>query len=398
MIDVYRNTAGYCYLHFREWEKFYALPQVQRTGVTADSLLSATYRYLLFGLAEITQANFSRAQRYLGDAYQEACKGLGSSSLPSSLPGVLLAFIHYEKLELNKAEYLLSEHFDVTVATGYFDVISRAFIAASRIARLRNNTTGALQLLEQFEKLAHDSGQARLQLICAYEKMRFFLAEEMPTAADVCLSALMEIYRTSFEGKGKVLPEVRNYAGLAQGQHAMSQGRFAGAEAFLKQVYRDATSSKDVYALIVSGTALSISQCGNRKDHEALINFEKVLESAEAAGMKASLLYQASSIDSLLRLYRDNALRDPKAWRYLNFAESLLDNGGSEKESALVRLTSREKDILRLVARGMSNKEISNALSITPETVKGYLRSVLVKFDVNKRAAAVTRALSMGLI
>lgn len=398
VIEVYKNTAGYCYLHFREWDKFYALPQVQREGVTADSLLAATYRFLLFGLAEITQANFSRAQRYLSDAYQEACKGLGSSSLPSSLPGALLAFIHYEKLELDRAEHLLSEHLDVTVGSGYVDVISRAFIAASRIARLRKNAAGALELLEQFEKLARDSDQARLQLICAYEKMQFFLAEEKQTQANACLSRFMDIYRTSFEAKGKLLPEVRNYVGLAQGQHAMSQGRFTDAEAVLEQTYLNATASNDVYGLIASGTALAISQCHNRKNHEALLNFEKVLGPAEAAGMKASILYQASSIHPLLLLYQKNALHDPKAWRHLNFVESLLGNGSMGKEGSLVRLTPREKDILELIARGMSNKEISHALNITSETVKGYLKSVFIKFDVNKRAAAVTRARSMGLL
>lgn len=61
------------------------------------------------------------------------------------------------------------------------------------------------------------------------------------------------------------------------------------------------------------------------------------------------------------------------------------------------RLTSRELEVLRGLVRGLSNKEIARDLSISPETVKGYLENVYRKLEVPDRVSAVGRARSLGL-
>jgi DNA-binding NarL/FixJ family response regulator len=54
-------------------------------------------------------------------------------------------------------------------------------------------------------------------------------------------------------------------------------------------------------------------------------------------------------------------------------------------------LSDREMEVLRLAARGLGDKEIAAALSIAETTVKGHLRSIYAKLDVQKRAAAPRR-------
>jgi DNA-binding NarL/FixJ family response regulator len=61
-------------------------------------------------------------------------------------------------------------------------------------------------------------------------------------------------------------------------------------------------------------------------------------------------------------------------------------------------LTSREIDVLRLIAGGNANKEIAAQLSITEETVKGHVRSILAKLGANDRTHAVTLGLKRGII
>ncbi|MBD8063004.1 response regulator [Oceanitalea stevensii] len=61
-------------------------------------------------------------------------------------------------------------------------------------------------------------------------------------------------------------------------------------------------------------------------------------------------------------------------------------------------LTPRELDVLRLVAAGYSNAEISGALHLAPGTVKNYLSAVFVKLGVRDRTRAVLRALDLGLL
>lgn len=61
-------------------------------------------------------------------------------------------------------------------------------------------------------------------------------------------------------------------------------------------------------------------------------------------------------------------------------------------------LSDREVQVLKLVAAGNSNKRIANHLSITEETAKGHVRSILAKLSASDRTHAVTVALTRGII
>jgi DNA-binding NarL/FixJ family response regulator len=61
-------------------------------------------------------------------------------------------------------------------------------------------------------------------------------------------------------------------------------------------------------------------------------------------------------------------------------------------------LTEREAEVLQLVARGLSNKEVARAIGRTDETVKIHLKNAFAKLGVADRTEAVTVALTRGLI
>ena len=61
-------------------------------------------------------------------------------------------------------------------------------------------------------------------------------------------------------------------------------------------------------------------------------------------------------------------------------------------------LTPIEVAILRLIAAGNGNKQIADQLSITEETVKGRIKSILSKLKANDRTHAVTIGLKRGII
>ena len=61
-------------------------------------------------------------------------------------------------------------------------------------------------------------------------------------------------------------------------------------------------------------------------------------------------------------------------------------------------LTSREIDVLRLIASGNANKLVADRLSITEETVKGHVKNILSKLGASDRTHAVTIALKRGII
>ena len=67
------------------------------------------------------------------------------------------------------------------------------------------------------------------------------------------------------------------------------------------------------------------------------------------------------------------------------------------RDVLMPRLTVREEEVVRLVARGMSNKAIARQLSISPRTVEGHLNHVFQKLDTTSRTELVHYALASRL-
>ncbi|MBV8904783.1 MAG: response regulator transcription factor [Acidobacteriia bacterium] len=61
-------------------------------------------------------------------------------------------------------------------------------------------------------------------------------------------------------------------------------------------------------------------------------------------------------------------------------------------------LTEREMEVLRLVARGLRNKEIAGDLKISNETVQGHVKNILAKLSVHDRTEAVAVAVRRGIV
>ena len=68
------------------------------------------------------------------------------------------------------------------------------------------------------------------------------------------------------------------------------------------------------------------------------------------------------------------------------------------EEEPLEKLTDREEEILKLLAAGLSNKEIAQQLSLSEGTVKNHISVILSKLHANDRTQAVLTALKRGLV
>ena len=62
------------------------------------------------------------------------------------------------------------------------------------------------------------------------------------------------------------------------------------------------------------------------------------------------------------------------------------------QQGPLTRLTPRERDVLQLLTRGASNRDIAQSLGLTERTVKGYLTQIFEKLDVRDRTQAALLA------
>jgi DNA-binding NarL/FixJ family response regulator len=93
-----------------------------------------------------------------------------------------------------------------------------------------------------------------------------------------------------------------------------------------------------------------------------------------------------------------DALLSPSVTRHLIEEYVRRPSGGATVPASLDALTEREAEVLALVAKGLSNAEISERLFVSPATAKTHVGRLLMKLDARDRAALVVVAYESGLV
>ena len=127
------------------------------------------------------------------------------------------------------------------------------------------------------------------------------------------------------------------------------------------------------------------------------------LFSAVRFGARGYILKNSSSrelLEAIRRVNEGEAVITPSmAVKLLDAFAASVQNPLPQPEDTLQieELSEREAEVLGLIARGLSNKEIGEQLSISPNTVKAHLRNILEKLQLSSRVEAATWALRHGL-
>jgi DNA-binding NarL/FixJ family response regulator len=118
-----------------------------------------------------------------------------------------------------------------------------------------------------------------------------------------------------------------------------------------------------------------------------------------ASGFLLKDVHPPDLVEAVRVVARGDALLAPTVTRRLldRFADA-LPAGDEPGPEALAELTARELEVLRLVARGLSNLEIAERLVLTEATVKTHVSSVLRKLGLRDRVQAVVLAYDVGLV
>ena len=115
------------------------------------------------------------------------------------------------------------------------------------------------------------------------------------------------------------------------------------------------------------------------------VQIVRALKAGARAYLLKSLLHR-ELLETIRSVHAGNKRIPPE------IAAELADHAADDQ------LTAREIEVLRLIAAGSANKIVADHLSITEETVKAHVKSILSKLDANDRTHAVTIALKRGII
>jgi len=129
---------------------------------------------------------------------------------------------------------------------------------------------------------------------------------------------------------------------------------------------------------------------------------EDDLYEAIKAGANGYLLKEISVeevAEAIRAVVQGQSLISPSmASKLLNEFNSLAKKAEERQQYPAPALTSRELEVLKLVAKGMSNREIADELYISENTVKNHVRNILEKLQIHSRMEAVMIAVRQKLI
>jgi DNA-binding NarL/FixJ family response regulator len=128
---------------------------------------------------------------------------------------------------------------------------------------------------------------------------------------------------------------------------------------------------------------------------------DEIVYDAMAAGASGFLLKSAPPaqlIEGVRTVAAGEALLAPAITRRLVEQFVRRPRPGREVPDGLAELTERERDVLRLIARGLSNAEIADRFVVSGATVKTHVNRIFAKLDLRDRVQAVVLAYECGLV
>ncbi len=371
------------------------------------------------------QNNWSEANR----AYTEA---LSLARAAGDIPNSMLASIRLGQLQKDQNQiHLAIETLQsaLQLLDGYSDPNAVvAYLGLTEIFYLQNNLDTAQRYAEQGMQLAHQYDQVIDRIIMSQLHLTIIdiARREFASAAQRVAQAehisrqknyTMRLPNIAYfrawiylqQGNLDAAAQLAKQYGLRlmQARVLIRQGEHAAALAILEPLRQEAEANGSAGRLLNVMTFQSVAQyaLGNRE--KALDLLDKVLAQAEPEGVMRLFLDEGVLMLEMLSAAKAQGIRPQFVNQLLAAFKSEPDEGlqkGSvisvEKiaPSLLEPLSPRELEILRLLAKGLSNQQICQRLYLALDTVKGHNRKIFDKLNVKSRSEAIARAHELNLL
>jgi ATP/maltotriose-dependent transcriptional regulator MalT len=287
------------------------------------------------------------------------------------------------------------------------DCVLSAYFVLARLAASRNNFSYAYALLEQAENLGLSRQWGRLVAAAVLERVRLSCLEGRISESVAHLDRLDRIAKEYPVSKPCAWSDIHHYGALARARVALLQDDSRTAISILKNLQREVENAHSYYFGLRVDTDLATAHFRTGDLADALATLRKVLDKGLRGGVYETILDQGPEIGPLLVSVRENAARTRDPADFVSYVDRLIEghgarykSQGNEGTTSAVEepLSAREGNVLNLIAEGRSNKEIARILAIAPETVKSHVKHIFIKLNVERRAQAVSRAQSLGLV
>jgi LuxR family maltose regulon positive regulatory protein len=350
-------------------------------------------------LATIGLGNLQEADNELqaaAESYQRALQLAGDQPLQILCEAHLgLARVCYEWNDLEAAE----QHGQASLhlAQQYESVIDRFVVSEVFLARLKlaqGDAGGAAARLAQADQSARQRNFVLRLPEVAAAQVEVLLHQGRPEA----VAAAAQL------AQAHALPMSQARVHLAQGQPAAA---LAALEPVRRQAEARGWADERLRVMVLQAVAL---QAQGEKDQAAQLLGE-ALALAQPGGFVRLFVDEGPPLAQLLSKAAARGIKPDYAGKLLAAFEARAQPGrpasqGKSPDRSIPPaapalsepLTERELEILRLIAQGLSNREIAERLFLAVNTVKGHNRVIFDKLQAQSRTEAVARARELGLL
>jgi LuxR family maltose regulon positive regulatory protein len=330
---------------------------------------------------------------------------VGPNSVCATFPASLIALRHYHRGDLKAAEDLVIDRMPLIGAAGMLECVAPAYECLIKIAAYRNNIVHAFALLEEAESLAEERGWGRLLAMTQLWRLRFFLDEGRVSEASACLDRLEKLEAAYPAPVRCAWSSIRLIAKVGHASMAVANNHLHEAIQLLTSARQEAIEAKQLHRALLIAVQLSTTLLQARDAVAAHRVFQDAMRAAAAGKMGQLVLDGGQLIGELLASFQDLPRNKPNP-ELTSYAEDLMVSWRERHEPQAMQkvksvaelLSTRERNIINLIAHGQSNKEVARDLGISPETVKSHMKHIFEKLEVEKRTQAVARAQSLGLV
>jgi LuxR family transcriptional regulator, maltose regulon positive regulatory protein len=397
--DALWNVVRFGEMNTGDLTAFYATPAiVSKSPLEAENALTLIYRHVLCGLVAFRCLQPEAAEEHFRDAVALGERHVGVGSGTAALPSGPLALVLYEANRVGEAEDLLLANLMGVRAMGLHETVLTTYVVLARIAVIRSNFERARLLLEKGEELGELREWPRVRAAMLLERIRLAGMISEISEASACRMRLQAIADSNSLSVPCSRSDIHRFAVLGNAYYQLSVGTPGSAIDALIMLSDEAVRLHR-YDLALRANILlaaSMARVGDPAHAETVLL--RASQQAKKGRMLRTLIDDAGLLAPILTSGSRalNAVRAITGTVTQGWGTSAptVDSGHIIPNP----LAPRELDILQLVADGLSNKEIAQALRIAPETVKTHVKNVFTKLAVQRRIQAVLRAQSLGLL
>jgi DNA-binding NarL/FixJ family response regulator len=207
-----------------------------------------------------------------------------------------------------------------------------------------------------------------------------------------------EMVREGFSALLNAQKDMEVVAQAANGEEAVRLCREFTPDVVLMDVRMPVMDGLDATRLILEGR---VDEPAPRVLMLTTFDLDDYVYEALRAGASGFLLKDAPAaelVHAVRVIAAGDALLAPSVTRRLIADFSVQQRASRPSPASIEVLTPRENEILRLIARGLSNAEISDSLFIAEQTTKTHVGRILSKLGLRDRAQAVVLAYETGLV